>query len=1170
LKNHTFIPVFGLGGGGGEHVRPPFTGGSPHGLPVRTLIKSFYDWRDRPIVSVSGNADVLATTPSTYLKYDNLGQVIERDAVVGTDPFNSAPSSYANGPDAASLRGKTTYAYDDLGRVTAVTDFAISPDSTSTLVTTTVYDDAQRKTKTTTPDGVVTTTHHDGAGRVDDVTVGDGATVFESSHTTYDADGNPTLIVSTQRQADYSLRTSYAANWYDLAGRLTDTADLGTHGGVAYTRPASPPERSDDALLTSYEYDAQGRLEFVTDPNSIITRTEYDPLGRVAATTEAYATISIDAVSNPSQNRVTKYAYNGNNQVVTQTAVNVGKPDQVTRYDYGSTGLLDKTRFPDKESGQPSAATTDQQSFTYNALGEVKTKTDQNGTTHTYTIDNAGRTTADTVTLFGEGIDQSVMSHTTAFDSSGRAYLFSSLDESGQVVNQVKEEFNGYNQLTAEFQAVTGAVDVASTPAVRYGYDAAHASRLSSMTYPDGRKINYVYDGNGATINRVSGIVDDATLVHLEDYTYLGLDTIVGRAHPEVHSALTTGLDDFGRDVDQKWTNTASGLNTDRFVYRYNRDGAVLSKFNEALPTLSELYEVDLLNRLKSYSRGPLNDDFTAIANPSTVKTWDLDSLGNHDNATTTAHGDTTAQSQTTNAQNQVTAVNGTALQFDNNGNTLTDERSHTFVYDAWNHLVKQTSPSTETFTYDALGRKVTRDTGDGAQRIYYSAQWQVLEQTTANGEVETENVWSLAYVNGLVEQSRDTDHDGSITSTDQRLYAQQDANWNTTSLLDALTGQVVERYIYDPYGSVTIITPEGAIRTASVYAWTILFQGGDLDPNTNHYTFDKRDYDPELERWLQEDDNTTDGSNRYAFGGNPINHTDPSGAAVVEFGDALNQRISSSPNESSMRPCSQPAFENAGTSWWWWTAAGAFFGDIPRSAWGFAKGGGRFIKETAFRVVDVGNDTVALTLGEDWAYHGHLSRLGVAVNEQGNRSDFSILTGRNLAAVGTLGASEIFLNSRDYLNGNLSEDDFQEAMAGITITNLIVAKGAANAQARAAAASETRSPLLQRYLSESGGRWGSNATRALNNKLAAELIDRGYTITGGVGRAAEEYIPGAGPGTKGGTFVDLTAMKGSKTIRIQTINTLADGVTPTPSETAAAARIRAAFPNDELRLIPK
>ena len=55
-----------------------------------------------------------------------------------------------------------------------------------------------------------------------------------------------------------------------------------------------------------------------------------------------------------------------------------------------------------------------------------------------------------------------------------------------------------------------------------------------------------------------------------------------------------------------------------------------------------------------------------------------------------------------------------------------------------------------------------------------------------------------------------------------------------------------------------------------------------------------------------------------------------------------------------------------------------------------------------------------------------------------------------------------------------------------------------------------------------------------------------------------------------GGTWVDISGTNGTQTIRIQTVSTLADGVTLTPAEAAAAARINAAFPNDTLILVSK
>ena len=103
------------------------------------------------------------------------------------------------------------------------------------------------------------------------------------------------------------------------------------------------------------------------------------------------------------------------------------------------------------------------------------------------------------------------------------------------------------------------------------------------------------------------------------------------------------------------------------------------------------------------------------------------------------------------------------------------------------------------------------------------------------------------------------------------------------------------------------------------------------------------------------------------------------------------------------------------------------------------------------------------------------------------------------------------------------------------------------------------------------GGRLGSAETRAQNAEIAADLRGKGYIITGGGGERPEEYIRGAGPGTRGSIYVDITAVnkETGATIRVQTIDTLADG-SPTQREAAAAARIRAAFPNDTLTLVPK
>ena len=74
----------------------------------------------------------------------------------------------------------------------------------------------------------------------------------------------------------------------------------------------------------------------------------------------------------------------------------------------------------------------------------------------------------------------------------------------------------------------------------------------------------------------------------------------------------------------------------------------------------------------------------------------------------------------------------------------------------------------------------------------------------------------SPVYVDALVLRDRDSNGDGTL---DERLYVAQDANYNVTVLLDN-SGNVVERYIYDPFGSVTVLDADWTERSGgSEYA---------------------------------------------------------------------------------------------------------------------------------------------------------------------------------------------------------------------------------------------------------------------------------------------------------------------------------------------------------------
>ena len=68
------------------------------------------------------------------------------------------------------------------------------------------------------------------------------------------------------------------------------------------------------------------------------------------------------------------------------------------------------------------------------------------------------------------------------------------------------------------------------------------------------------------------------------------------------------------------------------------------------------------------------------LTSPTHSIAWSLDPVGNF-SSTTTDGG--SAVNRTHNKQNEVTAVGGNTLTFDNNGNTTTDDNGKTLVYDA-------------------------------------------------------------------------------------------------------------------------------------------------------------------------------------------------------------------------------------------------------------------------------------------------------------------------------------------------------------------------------------------------------------------------------------------------------------------------------------------------------
>jgi RHS repeat-associated protein len=433
---------------------------------------------------------------------------------------------------------------------------------------------------------------------------------------------------------------------------------------------------------------------------------------------------------------------------------------------------------------------------------------------------------------------------------------------------------------------------------VQYAYSfttsgSMNHSRLTSITYPNGRVITFNYaSGLNDNISRLTSITDGATT--LESYEYLGTGTVVKRGHAQPGVDLTfiklsgesngdagdpyIGLDRFGRVVDQRWT-TSGGTTKDRFQYGHDRDSNRLYKENLVDSTKSELYGYDGLNQITSFDRGTLNGTKDGISgSPSRTQDWDFDGLGNWESVTTDGGS---AQTRTHNKQNELTAASGqTSPTYDNNGNQTKDFADRRFKFDGWNRLVEVQPPgggsAIRVYEYDALGRRIQETASGTTTDFYYSSAWQVLEERVS-GNAKVSYVWSPVYIDAMIARDRDTDANGSL---DERLYAMHDANFNVTGLLNT-SGTIVERPMYDAFGSPTFYDGSYSSISNSAYGWNYLHQGLRWDWTVGKIWNRRRDYDPEQGRFIENDPDGLAAGDRdlYRYEANdPGNKVDPSG----------------------------------------------------------------------------------------------------------------------------------------------------------------------------------------------------------------------------------------------------------------------------------------------------
>jgi RHS repeat-associated protein len=203
-------------------------------------------------------------------------------------------------------------------------------------------------------------------------------------------------------------------------------------------------------------------------------------------------------------------------------------------------------------------------------------------------------------------------------------------------------------------------------------------------------------------------------------------------------------------------------------------------------------------------------------------------------------------------------------------------------------------------FAYDGLGRlRVARDyiwnlgtwSLINETRYVYDGMLVLQERDSGNNAVVsytrgldlsgTMQGAGLARQSDLSRQSRATAEataggiGGLLARTDAggSAFYHADARGNITTMVDA-SGNEVARYLYDPFGR--LLGKWGMLADANRYR----FSSKELHPSSGLYYYGFRFYEPNLQRWVNQDPiGERGGINLYAFVGNdPVNFVDPLG----------------------------------------------------------------------------------------------------------------------------------------------------------------------------------------------------------------------------------------------------------------------------------------------------
>lgn len=711
-----------------------------------------------------------------------------------------------------------------------------------------------------------------------------------------------------QNRFSYTYHSPNSVSKSDSTGS-TWTYQINDKGEITSERA---PVVSGDQILNTFVYDDDGNITRYIDPYGRYWDSTYDTSGRrTSASNPAEESITWEYPANNSlfspikaispSGRVTEAKYDSNGNITELKDPSGAK----TKYTWDNNGNIQSVTDP----------LGNQRDFLVSSVGFPTQVTDPEGQITKFQYDGAGNLTS----IFNNADERITVTYNhrrqplTVTDPSGAVTIYER-DLAGRLLsvtdpagNKTQYTYDGFGRL------ITSVTAEGKTTSYVYRSD----NLISSITKPDNTVINYGYDAAkrvtsvssaGQTINYTYNARNDLVTASSSDSQISFEYDEVGRLIAETEQATGKRVEYAFNDEGERISTAAVGRT---YSYEYNFKGQI-SKIVSADgefefvhdangrrtalngPSTNAAYTYNSANQLKSLTFNGIYDESLSYSYndnglinevEDSAKTWSY--VYNDDGFLESAATNNLALAYSYDAAGNLTG-NGQVYDDDNK---LLEDADHTYLYDergnltrktakddgakveyawnGWNKLISVTrfdsadavSPvSQTTFTYDALGRRLTRNVNGTTEEFVYDGYDLIGILDGAGNTLKT------------ITNGPRIDEPLALNDGTQTVYLHQD---HIGSVISATNGvSVLAEYEYGPYGQT--------LNSPSDIGNPFRFAGREYEADDLYYNR-ARFYDPTQARFISPDPLGVAGDiNLYRYAGNnPIHISDPHGEAI-------------------------------------------------------------------------------------------------------------------------------------------------------------------------------------------------------------------------------------------------------------------------------------------------